>query len=289
LSQQTSHTIRWKYFFPSDVLPQSFNPENIAGKYIVENHEECVSVAYANIIDNGRPKWEFNITSIPICNPHCIISVSVNRSPKRTKDFIHFGAESIEYNSVTGLFNIKMEMIVLYSSKSVKFKHLGISGINIKIRNTYLISGIVKFSDFGKMMIEATNINYEKISNSNFNMPETSSNNITKIRSIIDIIADDAESRTISTSHNQSSDYSTVVTTTSSKTFPAFTISNTNTNTTFKQTNYSNLDNENNSEGEQTKNDEKKIILSDECANSIGESEEQDDEEQPKKRKRSTR
>ncbi|CAG8490783.1 14188_t:CDS:2, partial [Cetraspora pellucida] len=141
LFDQISRTIRWKYFFPSNAIPQVFNLEDIV--FI----SKCVTIAYASIIDTGKPDREFDITGVPICTPHCMISVSVNRNPKKTKEFIHFKVECVAYNSVTGSANIKMKMIALYALQSVRFKHLDTSELNIKIENIYLISEFIKFSD----------------------------------------------------------------------------------------------------------------------------------------------
>ncbi|CAG8533335.1 15639_t:CDS:2 [Dentiscutata heterogama] len=102
--------------------------------------------------------------------------------------------ECVKYNGVTGSTNIKMEMIVLYPLQSVRFKYLGSSGINIKVTNNYLISGFIKFSDSNKMLIEATDIDYQKSSIYNFTVSEILSDKLQKTRSIIDIIADDSES-----------------------------------------------------------------------------------------------
>ncbi|CAG8841770.1 32783_t:CDS:1, partial [Racocetra persica] len=193
--------------------------------------------------------------------------------------------ECVEYNSVTGSFNIKMEMIILYASQSVKFKHLGESGLNIKVGNIYLISEFVKFSDSGKIMIEATDIDYQKSSIYNSNVIEIPSDK-PKSRSIIDIIADDIESVN---SNNQSSTLYAKI------------------NSTLEKKNESDLDVESNTKepesghkkekttfsDEYTKelqsDEEEKAILSDEYTKLTDENEEQEDEEQPKKRKRSIR
>ncbi|CAG8803121.1 29084_t:CDS:2, partial [Gigaspora margarita] len=162
-----SHTIKWKHFFSSNESPQLFNPRDIifiSGKYVVENSEECVTVAYASIIDAGKPEREFDMIGIPVCDTHLMVSANVNRNPKKTEEFIHFGVECTEYNAITGSSNIKIEIIVLYASQSVRFKHLGLLEINIKIANNYLILEFIKFSDFGKILIEATDIDYQKSS-----------------------------------------------------------------------------------------------------------------------------
>ncbi|CAG8828476.1 17673_t:CDS:1, partial [Dentiscutata erythropus] len=83
---------------------------------------------------------------------------------------------------------------VLYHSQSKRFeKYLGPFRSYIKLDNTYLISGLIKFSKSGKIMVEATEIDY--LTTLNNTMLESSSSTLSGTRSIIDIIADDIESR----------------------------------------------------------------------------------------------
>ncbi|CAG8826995.1 5396_t:CDS:1, partial [Racocetra persica] len=127
LSEQTSHTISWKYFFSTNRPSRLFTPGDlvlISGRFVVENSEQCMTIAYATILNNRDSNYEFKFIDIPICIPHCIFSILVNRNPKKLEEFIHFGVKCVEYNSITGSANIKMEMTVFYSSKSIKFKHL---------------------------------------------------------------------------------------------------------------------------------------------------------------------
>ncbi|CAG8805756.1 2406_t:CDS:1, partial [Racocetra persica] len=206
ISDETSQTIRWKYFFPTSEQPQLFASGDlvfISGKYVAENSEQCITITYASIIDNKNPNREFDMRDVPICIPHCMFSVIVNRNPKDVEEFIHFGVESTEYNAVTGTSNVKMQMTVLYSSQSSRFKnYLGPSGSNIKLGNTYFVSGLIKFSTTGKMVIEATDIDYFKTLTLNYNASESSSSTIPRSRSIIDIVTDDIESITIQTPLN---------------------------------------------------------------------------------------
>ncbi|CAG8715454.1 7038_t:CDS:2, partial [Cetraspora pellucida] len=161
---------------------------------VVENSKQCITVAYASTIDNENPNREFDFTSVPICIPHCMFSVLVNHNPKITEKFIHFGVKSVEYNSITGSSNVKMKIIVFYSSQFTRFKHLGHLGSNIKVGNAYLVSGPFKFSDSGKIVIEATDIDYSKPLLLNFNNPKIPSSTSSNTRTIIDIIVDDVDS-----------------------------------------------------------------------------------------------
>ncbi|CAG8533274.1 965_t:CDS:2, partial [Racocetra persica] len=195
-----SQTIKWKYFFPVNEQPHSFASGDlvfVSGKYVVENSEQCITVTYASTIDDENPNREFDTSNVPTCVPHCMFSVTVNRKPKELDEFIHFGVESVEYNPVTGTPDVKMQMTVLYSCHSTRFqKYLGASGSNIKLRTTYFVSGLFKFSQSGKMVIEATDIDYLKTSNANYIASESSSSVLPGARSIIDIVADDIDSIT---------------------------------------------------------------------------------------------
>ncbi|RIB21051.1 hypothetical protein C2G38_2177659 [Gigaspora rosea] len=142
----------------------------ISGKFVVENSEQCVTVTYASIIDNN-PSHEFDTTNIPPCIPHCMFSVVVNRKPKELREFIHFGVECTEYNSVTSNSSVNMQITVLYHA------------------------GLFKISTSGKMMIEATDINYVKTAAITYNAQENYSSTAPGAQSIIDIIADNIESK----------------------------------------------------------------------------------------------
>ncbi|CAG8773016.1 30773_t:CDS:2, partial [Racocetra persica] len=149
LSNESSQMIKFKYFFPANQSPQIFANGDlvfISGKYVVENSEPCFTIAYSTLIDNKNPSREFDTTDLPICIPHCMYSVVVNHVPKGVNEFIHFGAEAIEYNSVTSKPDVKMDLTIIYLSQYPRFKYLGPSGLNIKLRSTYFISGLFKFS-----------------------------------------------------------------------------------------------------------------------------------------------
>ncbi|CAG8853388.1 14640_t:CDS:1, partial [Gigaspora margarita] len=76
--------------------------------------EECIAITYASIIDTKKPEYKFDIISVFIWTPHCIITVFVNYTSKKTEEFIHFEADCIEYNLVTKSSNIKIEITILY-------------------------------------------------------------------------------------------------------------------------------------------------------------------------------
>ncbi|CAG8851420.1 38077_t:CDS:2, partial [Gigaspora margarita] len=147
----------------------------ISGKFIVENLEPCFTIAYSTIVNSDNPNREFNTSDVPISMPYCLYSVIVNHEPKKVANFIHFGVETVEYNSVTGKSDVKMDMTIIYPSESPRFKYLG---------------------ELGKIMIEATDIDYLKTSTISISGTE-SSRSTTNTLSIIDIIDDDIDSVSI--------------------------------------------------------------------------------------------
>ncbi|CAG8696211.1 1394_t:CDS:10 [Cetraspora pellucida] len=98
----------------------------ISGKYVVENSKPCFTIAYSSIIDNESPNRKFDMFNVPISIPHCIYSAIVNRKPKKIEEFIQFGVNTIEYNSVTSKPYVKIDMMIIYLLKSPKFKYLGV-------------------------------------------------------------------------------------------------------------------------------------------------------------------
>ncbi|RIB18337.1 hypothetical protein C2G38_2310624 [Gigaspora rosea] len=74
----------------------------ISGKYVIENLEQCVTISYASVINSENPNCEFDVSNVPECVPHCIFLVTANRKLKEIEDYVRFGVESVEYNTVTG-------------------------------------------------------------------------------------------------------------------------------------------------------------------------------------------
>ncbi|CAG8713806.1 43165_t:CDS:2 [Gigaspora margarita] len=155
-SKEISQTVRWKYFFPTNEQLQQFTPSDlvfISGKYVVENLEQCITISYASIINSKNPNCEFDISDVP---------EHANHKLKEVEDYVHFGVESIEYNSVT-------------------------------IGKHVFRVGLFKFLKSGQIIIEATDIDYLRTSTLNYNTFKNSLIN-SRNRSIIDIVADDIES-----------------------------------------------------------------------------------------------
>ncbi|CAG8776021.1 2940_t:CDS:2, partial [Dentiscutata erythropus] len=197
LTKDLSQAIRFKYFFSAHQPPQTFMNGDIvfiSGKYVVENSEPYFTIAYSSIIDSGNPNREFDISDVPISIPYCIYSVTINREPKKVENFIHFGAETIQYNSITSKPEVKMNMTIIYPHESPRLKYLGHLGSNIKLQSNYFVSGLLKFSKSGKIMIEATDVDYLKTSTINITRTESSQSATEGAPSIIDIIDNDLDS-----------------------------------------------------------------------------------------------
>ncbi|RIB11987.1 hypothetical protein C2G38_2102189 [Gigaspora rosea] len=197
IAEGLTQSIKFKYFFPTDYPSQTFATGDIvfiSGKYIVENSEPCFTVAYSSIVNSGNPNREFDTSDVPITIPHCMYFVTVNRAPKNVGELIHFGVETVQYNSVTSNSEVKMDITVIYPHQSVRFKYLGHLGSNIKLRSNYFVSGLLRFSKSGKIMIEATDIDYLKTSTIGISASERSYSTTADAPSIIDIIDDDIDS-----------------------------------------------------------------------------------------------
>ncbi|CAG8458730.1 661_t:CDS:2 [Scutellospora calospora] len=230
LSEQTSYTISWKYFFSTNGLSRLFTPNDlmlISGRFVIKNSKQCMTIAYTTIFYNGYTNYEFKFIDVLICIPYYMFSILVN-----------------QYNSITGFTNVKIEITVFYSSKSIKFKHLEFLGSNIKVENTYLISGFFKFSNSDKMIIEATDIDYSRPLPLNFNISKNFSNTLSNTRLIIDIIADDIDSITDQSSKESFIEHDTIVTSNSSKILSSLTIADDKPNSLFEKKNNMELDTE---------------------------------------------
>ncbi|CAG8571784.1 44928_t:CDS:2 [Gigaspora margarita] len=129
-----------KYFYPTNEQPQLCIPRDlvfISGKYVIEKLEQCITVLYASVVNNENPNHEFDVSDVPECILHCMISVMANCKPKEVEDYIYFGVESVKYNSVTSLSAVRMQMTVLYSSQDIRFqKYLGTSATDIDYLRT---------------------------------------------------------------------------------------------------------------------------------------------------------
>ncbi|CAG8779482.1 26400_t:CDS:2, partial [Dentiscutata erythropus] len=252
LSEQTSYIIRFKHFFSNNSLSQYFTSGDlvfISGKFAVENSEQCMTISYASIIDNNLNR-EFDLAGYLYAFPTlCFLLLSTVTRKQR-----------------------KISSILVPNALRS----------NIRITNTYLVSGLFRFSDSGKIMIEATDIDYSKMPLLTFNTPEISSSSSSNTRSIFDIIANDIDSAADNLSKKPSYiKHNSVATSSSSKILPALNVVDVKANLSLENNNYIKLDAENknndkehDSEREHSENDN---LL---CEN------DQEEDYQPKKRKR---
>ncbi|RIB30601.1 hypothetical protein C2G38_2152240 [Gigaspora rosea] len=71
---------------------------SIAGKFVIENSEQFITIALATVVDKKDSTDEFNSEIIPF---HLIFNATVARDLKTSSETIHFGVETREYNSCT--------------------------------------------------------------------------------------------------------------------------------------------------------------------------------------------
>ncbi|RIB08983.1 hypothetical protein C2G38_2269298 [Gigaspora rosea] len=182
-----------------------------------------MTIAYASIINAEKPKCEFDMTGVPVCDPYLMVSANVNHYPKKLKN----------------------------SS----------------------ISGVIKFPDSSKILIEATDIDYQKSSIYTPAVSEISPDKSQKTRSIIDIIADDIESGSTQTTNCQFSLKTTFI----------YTKSDAKINPAPEQKNDLNLEAENENEEQQNDHEEEKGSLTDENIKVTNVSEEEDQSKKARK------
>ncbi|CAG8602726.1 2592_t:CDS:2 [Cetraspora pellucida] len=186
LSKDLFQSIKFKYFFPTDQPITTFESGDIvfiSGKYIIENTEPYFTIAYSTVINDAKPDHVSEITNLPICIPYYIYSVTINHEPKKVNEFIHFGAEAIEYNSVTTKPDIKMDIIIVYPLQSPKFKYLGPLGSNLKLRANYFVSGSSLVTPHAPSIIDLID---DDLNSANSQVPEES----TKHLKTFDMICD---------------------------------------------------------------------------------------------------
>ncbi|CAG8539290.1 29380_t:CDS:2, partial [Racocetra persica] len=206
VSKEITYTLKFKYFFTTNQPAQTFSNGDlvfISGKYIIENSEPCFTIAYSSIVDNKNINRELDMSNVPITIPHSMYFVTVNREPKNVENFIHFGVDTVQYNSVTSTPNVKMDMTIIYPLDLPRFKYLSYLGSNIKLLSNYFVLGLFKFSKSSKIMIEATDIDYLRTSTINIGASENSYSNVADTPSIIDIIDDDIDSTITKMPKNQ--------------------------------------------------------------------------------------
>lgn len=77
--------IYWKYFYPFNQSHSKFSAGDIvmfAGKFIIENLEQYITVSHACVIATSDPKQVFEANEIPLSTPHCMLPVLITCEQK---------------------------------------------------------------------------------------------------------------------------------------------------------------------------------------------------------------
>lgn len=154
--------INWKYFYPFNQPRTEFSTGDIvmfAGKFIIENLEQNITVSYACIIATGNPEQVFEASEIPISTPHCMFPVQINREQKEVGESTHFDTECYQYNSHTNSKKARMKLRAFYPTNAPIFAYLRTNN-NIRMGRTFIISGFVRrvTSDF--TVVEVTDVDF---------------------------------------------------------------------------------------------------------------------------------
>ncbi|CAG8669895.1 6757_t:CDS:2 [Gigaspora margarita] len=81
-----------------------------AGKFVIKNLEQHVTISYAKVITARNPNYEFKANEIPISDPHCMFHITISREPKECKESTYFEAGYYQYNSHTNSKNGYMKL-----------------------------------------------------------------------------------------------------------------------------------------------------------------------------------
>lgn len=196
-SEHTFTTIHWKRFDSTDSSKTDFSVGDIvsiAGKFVVENSEQFITIASATVVDKKDSKDEFDAELIPLNTPHVMLNVTVTRDLKTSGDTIHFGVETREYNSCTGNHDIHMPITVFYPVQRSRFNHLR---ANLKINKPLMVSGFLHIIKSTVTMVEATDVDYLK-QEVNYNITKNPLQTTTKTFTDLDRIADEIHATTSS-------------------------------------------------------------------------------------------
>ncbi|RIB24979.1 hypothetical protein C2G38_2167122 [Gigaspora rosea] len=116
-SENVFSTIHWKRFDSSDKSNNNFligDIVSIAGKFVIENSEQFITIASATIVDKKDSTDEFNSEIITFNTIHLMFNATVTHDLKTSGETIHFGVETREYNSYTGNHDIHISITVYY-------------------------------------------------------------------------------------------------------------------------------------------------------------------------------
>jgi len=206
--------VHWKYFYPYNQPYTEFSAGDIvmfAGKFVVENLDQYITVSYPCIIATGDSERAFAADEIPLSAPHCMFTIQVTRDPKELEGSTYFDATNSQYNSVTNSKNVLMKLRVFYPTNAPRFSFLRPN--SIKTNKTYIVSGFIRRVTTDFTIIELTDIDFISTNVSSVQyVQESTSSNTSNNRSFIDLIAEDVDSTT-----SQQSKRTRIITSRSSK------------------------------------------------------------------------
>ncbi|RIB03657.1 hypothetical protein C2G38_2224407 [Gigaspora rosea] len=189
--------IRWKYFYSFNKLQVEFSVGDIvmfAGKFVIKNLEQHVTVSCANVIAVGDSNHEFEANEIPISVPHCMFQIIVSREPKECGESMYFEAGCYQYNSHTNSKNVHMKLRIFYPTNAPQFSYLRANS-SIRTSKLFIVSGFVSCITSDFVIFEVTDIDFMT---SNVNVVQDAQPSITSTvserRSDIDMIAEDTDS-----------------------------------------------------------------------------------------------
>ncbi|CAG8633327.1 7408_t:CDS:1, partial [Scutellospora calospora] len=130
-----------------------------AGKFIVKNLEQYISVSYACVIASSDPDQEFQANEIPLSIPHCMLSVLVNHEPKECGESTYFNASCYQYNSSTNSRNVHMKLRIFFPTNAPRYSYLRANN-SIKIGKTFIVSGFVRRITADFTIIELTDLDF---------------------------------------------------------------------------------------------------------------------------------
>ncbi|CAG8855310.1 39114_t:CDS:1, partial [Gigaspora margarita] len=130
-----------------------------AGKFIIENLEQYITVSYACIIATGDPKQVFEASEILISTPHCMFPVQITREQKEVEESTYFDTECYQYNSHTNSKKARMKLRAFYPTNAPRFAYLRTNN-NIRMGRTFIISGFVRCITSNFTVVEVTDVDF---------------------------------------------------------------------------------------------------------------------------------
>ncbi|CAG8509453.1 8061_t:CDS:1 [Gigaspora margarita] len=197
LAENDFKIIYWRYFYPFNKPQVKFMIGDIilfAGKFVIKNLEQHITVSYANVIAAGNPNHEFEANKIPISVPHCMFHITISYEPKECRESMYFEARCYQYNLHTNSKNVYMKLRIFYSTNALQFSYL-CANSSIRMGRSFIVSGFVSCITSDFVIFEVTNVDFMA---SNVNVVQNAqlsiTSNISERRSDIDMIVEDTDS-----------------------------------------------------------------------------------------------